>query len=161
MSQRWYNPDLKEYPVDLTLDWVPSDLKPSETVKADIFCEHLPAVLAVPLDCIYSAGPDNFVFARFDDEVRPVKVTIGQSTDTHAQIVSGLNAGDEVLRLQVGQGRTLLEKAGIKVAPSTRPSGKFAGKKPAVGVKAPAAAKVTEEPPKPQTPANSGAASAG
>ncbi len=114
----------------------------------------------MPLDCIYSAGTDNFLFARFDDEVRPVKVTIGQSTDTHAQIVSGLNPGDEVLRLQVGQGRSLLERAGIKVAPSTRPSGKFAGKKPASPqAKTPAAAKVVE-PAKTQSPANNGAASA-
>jgi HlyD family secretion protein len=129
LSQRWYNPDLKEYPVDLTLDWVAGDLKPSESVKAEIFCEHLSRVLAIPLDCIYSAGTDNYVFAKTGDEVKPRKVTIGQSTETFAEARTGLENGDEILRLQVGQGRMLLEKAGVKIAPSTRPSGKFAGKK--------------------------------
>jgi HlyD family secretion protein len=142
LSQRWYNPDLKEYPVDLTLDFVTGDLKPSETVKAEIFCEHLGGVLAVPLDCIYSAGTDNYVFGRFGDEVRPVKITIGQSTETHAEARTGLTNGVDILRLQVGQGRMLLEKAGVKIAPTTRPSGKLAGKKPATPAKtaAPSAA---------------------
>ena len=129
MSQRWYNPDLKEYPVDLTLDYVTGDLKPSETIRAEIFCEHLTSTLAIPLDCIYSAGTDSYVFARFADEVRPVKVTIGQSTETHAEARAGLEAGQDILRLQVGQGRSLLEKAGIKIAPTTRPTGKLAGGK--------------------------------
>jgi HlyD family secretion protein len=146
LSQRWYNPDLKEYPVDLTLDWVPEDLKPSETVKAEIFCEHIASAVAVPMDCIYSAGNDNYVFERQDDVVKPVSVTIGQSTETFAQVTNGLTSGAEVLRLQVGQGRMLLERNGIKVAPSTRPSGRIAGKsKP--GSAQPAA------PPKNETPA--------
>ena len=129
MSQRWYNPDLKEYPVDLTLDSIGEDLKPSETVKAEIFCEHLPKVLAVPLDCIYSAGTDNYVFARFSDMVKPVKINIGQSTETFAEAQEGLESGQEILRLQVGQGRMLLEKAGVKVAPTTRPGARLAEKK--------------------------------
>jgi HlyD family secretion protein len=141
LSQRWYNPDLKEYPVDLTLDWVAGDLKPSESVKAEIFCEHLSKVLAIPLDCIYSAGTDNYVFAKTGDEVKPRKVVIGQSTETFAEARTGLENGDEILRLQVGQGRMLLEKAGVKIAPSTRPSAKIAGKKPSASPKAaPAAA---------------------
>lgn len=158
MSQRWYNPDLKEYPVDLTLDWVPNDLKPSETVKAEIFCEHLTGAVAVPLDCIYSAGNDNYVFQKLDDAVKPVKVTIGQSTETFAQVASGLSMGAEVLRLQVGQGRTLLERNGIKLAPSTRPSAKLAGGKKSVG---PAAAPKKAEPPAAGAPSQKAEAAAG
>jgi HlyD family secretion protein len=146
LSQRWYNPDLKEYPVDLTLDWVPEDLKPSETVKAEIFCEHIASAIAVPMDCIYSAGNDNFVFERQDDVVKPVMVTIGQSTETYAQVSSGLTSGAEVLRLQVGQGRMLLERNGIKVAPSTRPSGRIASGKSKPGSAAPAAPAKSQPP---------------
>jgi multidrug resistance efflux pump len=154
MSQRWYNPDLKEYPLDLTLDWVPAaDLKPSETVKAEIFCEHLTGASAVPLDCIFSAGSDNFVFEKQDEAVKPVKVTIGQSTDTFAQVTAGLTTGAEVLRLQVGQGRTLLERNGIKLAPTTRPAGKFAGGKKGGGGAAP-----PEKKPEPAAPKKAEAA---
>jgi len=122
MSQRWINPDLKEYPVDVTLDWVPPNLKPSESVKAEIFCEHLTAVAAVPLDCVYSAGTDNYVFRRTPTGVEPQKVILGESTETFVQVAHGLAPGMDVLRLQVGQGRDLLEQAGIKSGPSTMPS---------------------------------------
>jgi hypothetical protein len=54
--------------------------------------------------------------------VKPVKVTLGVADDTHAQVLSGLNVGDQVLVLQSGQGRDLLERAGIKVNPTTRPT---------------------------------------
>ena len=58
--------------------------------------------------------------------VRPVKVTLGQSNDTHVQVTDGLTPGQDLLLLQVGQGRELLEKAGIKLAeaaPTTKPAG--------------------------------------
>ena len=78
---------------------------------------------AVPLAALYSAGPDSYVFMRDGAEGhRPVTVKIGAVNDTHAQVVQGLKQGDQVLLLQAGQGRDLLEKAGIKVAPATRPS---------------------------------------
>ena len=35
-SQRWWNPDLKEYPVELTLDHTPANLKPGQSVDAEI-----------------------------------------------------------------------------------------------------------------------------
>jgi hypothetical protein len=56
------------------------------------------------------------------DGHKPVKVKLGAVNDTHAQIVEGVKKGDQVLLLQAGQGRELLEKAGIKIAPATRPS---------------------------------------
>jgi HlyD family secretion protein len=126
MSQRWINPDLKEYPVDVTLDWVPAGLKPSESVKVEIFCEHLNSVTAVPLDSIYSAGNDNFVFTKTASGINPVRVDVGDTTETFAQLTSGITSGADVLRLQMGQGSDLLEKAGIKLSPTTMPSFHFA-----------------------------------
>ncbi len=121
-SGRWLNPDLKEYPVELTLDKTPLGLKPGMGCHAEIFVNRFNDVLAVPLPTIYSAGPDSYVFVRSASEVRPVKVKVGATNETHAQIVDGLNANDQVLVLQAGQGRDLLEKAGITVQPATRPS---------------------------------------
>ena len=46
---------------------------------------------------------------------------MGATNDTHAEIITGVHEGDDVLLLQPGQGRGLLEKAGIKVQPTTRP----------------------------------------
>jgi multidrug efflux pump subunit AcrA (membrane-fusion protein) len=130
-SSRWFSPDTKDYPVDVTLDTTPPGLKPgmsAEEVK--IFVGHLKQALAVPLGAIYVAGEDRFVFVRDGDNgdrPRPVKVTIGEVNETHAAITSGIAAGTRVLLLGAGQGRELLEKAGVKVTerpttPTTRPS---------------------------------------
>jgi hypothetical protein len=51
-------------------------------------------------------------------------VTLGTANETHVQVVSGLSETEQLLLLQPGQGRMLLEKAGIKVVeqPTTRPA---------------------------------------
>lgn len=125
-SSRWYNPDLKEYPVDLNLDQTPANMKPGVGVMADIYIDRLQGVIAVPLTAIYSAGKDTYVFVRRGQDAVPLKVALGRTNETHAEIPKGLDAGQEVLLLQAGQGRELLEKAGIKVEtqPTSRPSGK-------------------------------------
>ncbi len=120
-SQRWWNPDLKEYPVELELDQTPPGLKPGVGVTAEIFVARFNGVLAVPLTAIYSAGQDQYVFVEDGENVRPVHVTVGASNETHIQITRGLSAGQQVLLLQAGQGRELLERSGVKIAPTTRP----------------------------------------
>jgi HlyD family secretion protein len=115
-SSRWMNPDLREYPVELVLDRTLPDMKPGLTAQADIFVEQLRGVNAVPLASIYSQGRDSYVFARRGDDVEPAKVQIGSASETHAHIAQGVNAGDEVLVLAAGQGRQLLERAGIRTA---------------------------------------------
>lgn len=122
-SQRWWNPDLREYPVDVTLDQTPVDLKPGIGATVEVMVDRLPNVVAVPLDAVYTVGGDRYVFVKEGENARPVKVAVGQNNDTHIQITDGITMGQTVLRLQAGQGRELLEKAGIKVAPTTKPSG--------------------------------------
>jgi hypothetical protein len=122
-SNRFWSPDSKDYPVDVTLDSTPPNLKPGISVQVQLFIDRLHQVLAVPLGAVYVAGDDNYVFLRAGaGQTRPVKVGLGQVNETHAQIASGLSAGDEVLILEAGQGRELLEKAGIKVAAPTAPT---------------------------------------
>ena len=116
-GSRFFSPDTKEYPVDVTLDQTPSGLKPGLSVTTKLFIDRLRQVLAVPLGAVYAAGRDSYVFVRNGREVRPVKVGIGQVNETHAQVTTGLAKGQQVLILQAGQGRELLEKAGIKIAP--------------------------------------------
>lgn len=134
-GQRFFNPDLKEYPVDLTLDETPAGLKPGMGAMAEIYLDHASNVLAVPLAAIYSTGSDSYVFVQQGAEVQPRKVRIGRTNETLAELIGdSIKAGDQALMLQAGQGQELLDKAGIKTAPTTQrsegaPEGKRAGKK--------------------------------
>ena len=77
------------------------------------------------MNAIYAVGQDRYVFVKdLLRGVRPAKVSLGMSNDTHVQVTDGLAAGQDVLLLQVGQGRDLLEKAGIKAVetPTTKPT---------------------------------------
>jgi len=146
-SQRWWNPDLKEYPVDLVLDETPPNCKPGLTTQVEVLIERKPHVVAVPLTSIYAQGNQSFVFVRGENgDVRPIEIKIGATNDTHAEVLSGITSGTDVLLLQPGQGRGLLEKAGIKLAPTTRPGDQPNGKKNkrggAGGIKAEASGKV-------------------
>ena len=55
--------------------------------------------------------------------MRPTKIEIGRTNETYAEVKNGLAPGQQLLLLEAGQGRDLLDKAGIKLAdPTTKPS---------------------------------------
>jgi HlyD family secretion protein len=128
-SQRYWNPDLKEYPVDLNLDDTPANTRPGVGAQADIYVSRLTNVLTVPITSLYSSGNDTYVFVRSDPDPLPVKVAVGATNETQVQILSGLQSGQPVLILQSGQGRELLTRAGIKEASTTQPSDVVTGPK--------------------------------
>jgi multidrug efflux pump subunit AcrA (membrane-fusion protein) len=160
-SQRYWNPDLKEYPAELVLDETPPNCKPGLGSQVEILMDRRHHVVAVPLTTLYSQGNQTFAFVKEQgrEYPRPVEVKVGAANDTHAEITTGLAAGQEVLLLQPGQGRMLLEKAGIKVAPTTRPGDMGGPKRPRRTVNASAepvrsdASRVAEKPAKPDRPA--------
>lgn len=108
-SQRWLNPDLKEYPVELTLDKTPPDLKPGLSVEVVISLDHLKQVLVVPIPCIYSANDKSYVFVRNGSGVRMQIVDVGRSNDSFVEIRSGIKSGEQVLMLGIGQGQQLAD----------------------------------------------------
>src|SRR6185503_8723925 len=101
----------------------PPNCKPGLGAQVEILMDRRHQVVVVPLTSLYSQGPQTFVFVREEGRAYPrhVEVRVGATNDTHAEIVSGLAAGQDVLLLQPGQGRMLLEKANVKTLPSTRP----------------------------------------
>lgn len=117
-GSRWWNPDLKEYPVELTLDKTPKEIKPGIGVQAEIYTDRLSDVLAVPLAAIYADRSNNYVFVKdgIDGDVKPVPVKIAETNETHARVAAGVTPGQSVLLLQAGQGRDLLERAGISTS---------------------------------------------
>ncbi len=55
-SNRFWNPDSKEYPVDITLDQTPKGLKPGVTANVKIYVDRLHNVLAAPVVAVYAGG---------------------------------------------------------------------------------------------------------
>jgi RND family efflux transporter MFP subunit len=117
-GSRFWNPDLKEYPIELTLDRTPPGVLPGMSAQAEIFVDRLHGVLSVPLAAIYAERKASYVFVRAADRVEPRPIKIGQANETHVRIAEGLNRGEEVLILQAGQGRELLEKSGVRPPPA-------------------------------------------
>src|SRR4029079_7646037 len=63
-SQRWWHPDLKEYPVELLLDETPPNCKPGLGCTSEVLLERKPHVVTIPLTSIYSQGNQSFAFVR-------------------------------------------------------------------------------------------------
>lgn len=115
-SQRWWNPDLREYPVDVDLSFTPPDLKPGVGADVQISIARLEDVVAIPTSTIYTSGTKTYVFlkpTRADQTPQPREIQIGMANETHVHVSEGLSVGEEIVVLQAGQGRELLARAGI------------------------------------------------
>ena len=78
-SQRWWNPDLREYPVEVTLDETPPNIKPGLGCQVEILVDRRAKVLGVPLTSVYSQGAQSFVFVREGQGMpKPVEVKSGE-----------------------------------------------------------------------------------
>lgn len=86
--------NLKEVKVVLELERTDLRLRPGGTVRADISTVLAKDVLSVPLAAL-AEGPDGYR-ATFKDG-REVKVKVGQTSTTHAQVLEGLSEGQQVL----------------------------------------------------------------
>jgi len=127
-TQRWMNPDVKEFPVDLVLDETPKGLKPGMRVECEILIDRVEQVLAVPLASIFAADGKSYVFVRNGDNgTRPLEVKIDKVNNEFAQITDGVKAGQDVKYLQVGEGADLLARAGIKISNEGSDKGGFTG----------------------------------
>jgi HlyD family secretion protein len=111
-SNRYWNPDARDYPVELTLDETPPGLKPGMRVTAEVFIDKLTNVTAVPAAAVYSSGADHYVFVKRGESVKPVKVQLGEINETHVVVKGAVGNNADVVILQAGQGRALLEDSG-------------------------------------------------
>ncbi len=96
-QNRWINPDLKEYEVEIELDETEHPLKPGVTAVAEILVERVEDVVAIPVQAIFSKSGHNFVFRRDRSGVEPVEVKTGVAGTEWVQIEEGLTVGDQVL----------------------------------------------------------------
>ena len=129
-TNRWMDPDRRDFPVDVTIDNTPDGLKPSTTAEVNILVNRIDDAVQIPIGAVYSAGDDRYAFIPVEGGARPIKLAIGKVNDTDVQVKDGLSAGQNVVLLEAGMGRSLLEKAGIKVVEEAPPEpGRAKGKR--------------------------------
>ena len=88
--------NLKEIKVLFELESAPVELRPGGTVKAEVDLVLVKSALLVPLAALDEVDGQSFVELA-DGERRDV--TLGKSSTAHAEVLGGLEEGDEVLLL--------------------------------------------------------------
>jgi len=121
----WLSPGVKVYPTTVTFDepLTGLDLKPGMTCDVEIVLAELADALSVPIAAVFSEDEATHCF-RLDEKGQPqrVSVKIGMTSESRAQILSGLAEGDTVLLVPPpGVQVSLRRKKPVK--PTTLPAG--------------------------------------
>lgn len=98
-SGGWRDPNRREYAVKIALETngVADLLKPSMRCDATIILGEVTDSLAVPIQAIFSDGPVQFVYTPRGARYERTPIKMGRRSDTFAQILGGIEAGDWVL----------------------------------------------------------------
>ncbi|MFZ4575442.1 MAG: efflux RND transporter periplasmic adaptor subunit [Phycisphaerales bacterium] len=146
----WRDPNLREYTVRIAMDIGEAQLKPSMRCEAKVIIESVPETLAVPVQAVFSDGPVRFVYQNQGQKFSRVPVKLGRRSDTTAEILAGIAAGDQVLLRDPSAGEVLSEPwdpqrltlAGYKLGPDGKPASAEGSGRPgrARGADAPAPA---------------------
>lgn len=92
--QRERGSEVKHLKVSIAVEETSSVMKPGMTVRSEVLIEHLPGVMSVPLEGVFSDDEEQYVFTRRLGDWKQTTVTTGTSNDTHIIIESGLSVGD-------------------------------------------------------------------
>ncbi len=116
----WRDPNLREYTVKIALETTPEEaklLKPAMRAEADIILGKVNEALAVPIQAVFNDGPTRFVYVPVGGQFKKVPVLIGQRSNTFAQVLAGLDAGENVLLREPSAGE--IQSADISEAAMT------------------------------------------
>lgn len=88
---------LKVARLDVALDAVdPERMRPGMRLKGEVELERVKDAITIPLDALFATAKGPVVFRA--SEPKPVPVTVGRRGGGKVEVLSGLSAGDEVLR---------------------------------------------------------------
>jgi|SaaInl8_200m_RNA_FD_contig_41_919002_length_2600_multi_13_in_0_out_0_3 HlyD family secretion protein len=103
------------YPVTINLDEMADlPLRSGMTANVSILVESREAALLVPLRAIETEGKQAYVWRVTPEGSERVAITLGLLTDTEAEILSGLAAGEEVVVYAGPEDRSNVELEGLR-----------------------------------------------
>lgn len=108
--------NVKVFPAVVRLDEADPRARPGMTASADIVVEHLEDVIQVPLAAV--GVMDGRTYVRLHDSHQPVVVSLGLWNESMAQVLDGLDVGEEVdLAWLQDPAAVLATLAGTKAVP--------------------------------------------
>lgn len=96
-QNRFLNPDLKEYEVEIELDEASAQLKPGVTAVAEIMVGQIRDVPAVPVQAVFSRAGKSYVFSAKGADIAPEAVKLGASSTEWVEIKEGAEVGERIL----------------------------------------------------------------
>jgi multidrug resistance efflux pump len=94
----WRDPNRRDYTVKVVLDVDPKlGLKPSMRCKAEILLDRVTDALSVPIQAVFRQGPVSYVYVPDGEGFAQRQVKLGRASELEVEILSGLEAGDQVL----------------------------------------------------------------
>lgn len=105
----WRDPNLREYTVRVALDTDRKDLKPAMRCEARLTLDEVKQAITVPVQGVFSDGPVQYVYTPRGAKFERTPVRIGRRSDTLAEVVGGLKAGDVVLIREPAPGEVLAQ----------------------------------------------------
>lgn len=100
MAGSWPNTDLREYATEIHLnDEVEKvrKLRPGLTAQVEILIDNRSDILQVPVQSILTIGGKQFSFVINNGEAELRTVKIGQSNQSHVEILDGIEEGERVV----------------------------------------------------------------
>jgi len=96
-EENWYfGPEVKVFPVEITIEGEDERLKPGMTAKVEIHVGEAKGVLFVPVDAVQEHGGAKVCLVYTDDNVEPRQVETGVSNESFVEIKGGLAEGEMV-----------------------------------------------------------------
>jgi len=93
----WFNPDLKVYATDVSLDGTHDSIKTGMSAKVKIIINRLKNVLLVPIQAVATQEGVKVCYVSTGGGSDKRKVELGQFNNDFVEIKSGLSEGDRVL----------------------------------------------------------------
>ena len=96
-TRPWLSNGVKEYPTVVDVDDLAGqEVKPGMTAEVKILVGALQDVLCVPIQAVAEHKGEFFAYGNTPTGIQRKKVKVGESNETHIQVVDGLEPGDQV-----------------------------------------------------------------
>lgn len=121
-QNRWMNPDVNIYAVEITLENTSEDLKPGMSTSCEIIVAQLKEVVYVPLAFVFKAEGQNVCYVQEGGRTRMRPVKLGPFNSQFVVVSEGLEAGQRILMMQPEPGAPGREGGGAAGKKSDRSS---------------------------------------